>query len=159
MKDKKPIVTLRLFSPFGYYDDPNRLIPTIILSVIDGKPPQLSSRSFVRDFIFIEDVIDAYEKAAQSTVICGEVLNVGSGCQSSIGEVADRIVSMIDNGVAPIWGNAPKRDNEPTVWEARIAKARSLIGWQPQHSLDEGLKQTVEWFTANRSLYRNEGAK
>ncbi len=155
-RDKKPIVTLRLFSPFGYYDDPNRLIPTVILSGIAGKPPLLASRAFVRDFIFIEDIVDAYEKTIGSDAIAGEVLNIGSGHQSSIGEVADLIVSMTGNKVVPIWGNTPKRDNEPSMWEASISKAQSLIGWQPKFSLEKGLKKTVEWFTANRSLYEHE---
>ena len=61
-----PIVTLRLFSPYGRYEQKSRLVPSVILAALQKINPKISSRQFVRDFIFIDDVLDAYEAVTQS---------------------------------------------------------------------------------------------
>ena len=60
---KLPIVTLRLFSPYGRYEQKTRLVPSVILAALQRINPRISSRQFVRDFIYIDDVLDAYESA------------------------------------------------------------------------------------------------
>jgi nucleoside-diphosphate-sugar epimerase len=152
-KDKKPIITLRLFSPYGYYDDASRLIPSVILSCLSQKAPSVSSPDFVRDFIFIDDILDAYARAVDAPLKGREIINVGSGHQSAIGETVTTIIRLMGDHIQPEWGNAPKRSNEPKKWEADIGKARELLGWAPAYGMEKGLKKTIEWFKDHRAFY------
>jgi nucleoside-diphosphate-sugar epimerase len=73
---KLPIVTLRLFSPYGYFDGQSRFVPTIIKSCLDNIPVNLSNPNYVRDFIFIDDVIDAYTYFLNGNKYYGEIFNI-----------------------------------------------------------------------------------
>lgn len=140
-----PVVTLRLFSPYGPWDDQRRLIPYLIRSLSAGETPRLSTPGSVRDFIFIDDVLDLYESVAGSAVVPGGIFNAGSGRQHTIGEVAG-ILHRIIGGPEPAWGEERPQRPEPETWVADISKTVSGFGWQPSRSLENGLERTVEWF-------------
>jgi len=154
-REKIPIVTLRLFSPYGYYEEPTRLIPSVVISCLKGINPEVSSSNSVRDFIFIEDVIDAYMKIAEASDINGEIFNIGYGKQHSVGEVVSKIVELTGNYIRPKWGSVSPRANEPNIWQADIAKAKDVLRWEPKYSLEKGLTNTVKWFMENMVLYEN----
>ena len=160
--EKLPIVTLRLFSPYGYYEELTRLVPSVIISCLTGKNPKVSSPEPVRDFIFIEDVLDAYIKAANVPNAGGEIFNIGYGQQHSVGEVVNKIVELTGGKVNPEWGGISKRTNEPTIWQADISKAKDILKWEPRYDLEEGLNKTIKWFEENIGLYKeviNQEAK
>ena len=148
-----PIVTLRIFSPYGPWDDPQRLIPYVIASLLSGTVPALSNPAFVRDYIFIDDVIDAYLAVMAADIIAGEIYNVGSGRQTGIGEAVDRIVTVLDNGITPRWGAEPPRKTEPAVWVADTGKLQSHFNWKAATSLEGGLQQTVGWMREHLASY------
>jgi nucleoside-diphosphate-sugar epimerase len=153
------IFTLRLFSPFGYFEDPNRLIPYVINNCLLNKELQLSDPNFVRDFVFVEDVIEAYFSLAKSAnyVATGEIFNVGSGRQRSLEEIVDKISSLTNYCKSPMWGTRKSRPFDTSEkWEANIEKIRRNIKWGPKTSLDEGLKKTIKWFMNNSNLYLSE---
>ncbi|RLF51872.1 MAG: NAD-dependent dehydratase [Thermoplasmata archaeon] len=152
-KERLPIVTLRLFSPYGYYEEPTRLIPSVIKSCLLNKNPKVSSPHSVRDFIFVEDVVNAYIKAINFSSSSGEVFNIGYGQQHSVGYVVNKIIRLTGDKVKPEWGSIPKRSNEPTSWQADISKAKDILHWKPKYSIEHGLKKTIEWFEKNISLY------
>jgi len=152
--EKMPIVTLRLFSPYGSYEGPNRLIPSVILDCLRGKNPKITSPASVRDFIFIEDVMDAYQKILDAREVRGEIINIGSGNQHSVGDVVDRIIELTGREVVPEIGGASKWSNEPEKWEADITKAKTLLNWEPKYDLTRGLDASVKWFRENRELYK-----
>ena len=152
-REKMPIVTLRLFSPYGYYEESTRLIPAVIMACLRGENPKVTSPNYVRDFIFIEDVTDAYIKVIETSDISGEIFNIGYGKQHSVEEVVDEIIKLTKSEVKPEWGNAPKWQNEPNKWRADISKAKDILKWQPKHSLEQGLAKTVKWFMENMPLY------
>ena len=155
-REKIPIATLRLFSPYGYYEEPTRLIPSVVVSCLKGRNPEVSSPNSVRDFIFIEDVIDAYMKVIGTSDIGGEIFNIGYGEQHSVGEVVNMIVELTGNNVRPGWGSVPKRANEPNVWQADVTKAKDILKWEPKYSLEEGLAKTIKWFRENMILYNKQ---
>ena len=95
--NKLPLVTLRLFSPYGYYDAKTRLIPTVIISCLQGKEIKLSQKDSKRDFIFIDDVVEAYLAASRLVNSTGEIFNIGSGIQYTIEEITSNIVNLIGN--------------------------------------------------------------
>jgi nucleoside-diphosphate-sugar epimerase len=154
-KEGMPIVTARLFSPYGYYEDKSRLIPYVILSCLRKENPMLSSPDSVRDFIFIEDVISAYEKIiSNKDKIKGEVFNIGSGKQHTVEEAVKDIIGITGADVEAGWGRVDNPRNEPEHWQADISKATDMLGWVPEYSLSQGLKKDIDWFKENTGLYK-----
>jgi nucleoside-diphosphate-sugar epimerase len=151
-REKIPVVTLRFFSPYGYYEEATRLIPSVIISCLRGRNPEVSSPNSVRDFIFIEDVIDAYMDVIKTSDIGSKIFNIGYGEQHSVREVVNMIVELTGNNVRPEWGSVPKRAIEPNVWQADITKAKDVFKWEPKYSLEKGLAKTVKWFMENMNL-------
>jgi nucleoside-diphosphate-sugar epimerase len=141
----RPIVTLRLFSPFGCFEEPTRLIPSVIRQCLQRVAPQVTDGTAVRDFIFIEDVVDFCLLVGLGRPVRPDVFNVGSGTQHSVREVVEKIVAISGTKVSPKWGALPVRPHEPTMWVADISKAKKLYGWEPKHSLEQGLRLTIEW--------------
>ena len=139
-----PIFTIRLFSPYGYWDDPKRLIPYVIQSFLKQEAPRLSTPHSVRDYIFIEDILRLYQHIAQAPLLPTGIYNAGSGRQTSLGEVVDLIREIVGSKVAPAWGSVGVKRTEPAVWLADTDKTRQ-IGWQAAIDLREGLRRTIEW--------------
>lgn len=149
---RQPIVTVRLFSPYGPYEDSTRLIPSVIRWCLLGQAPEVTSGEQVRDFVFIEDVVDCYLRIPGAGLRPGAILNVGSGRQMTVRGVVQRIIELSGTSVQPRWGAIPLRPNETTTWVADLSKVRTALGWQPTTTLDEGLRKTIAWFNAHRSL-------
>jgi len=153
MTENLPIVTLRLFSPYGPYEQKSRLVPSVILAALQKINPKITSRQFVRDFIFIEDILDAYEAVINLKNASGKIFNIGSGQQHSVGEVVDMIVGLLGNEVTYEVGIPQAWKNEPAFWQADIQRAKSELDWEPEYSLGKGLAATIDWFKLNKGLY------
>jgi nucleoside-diphosphate-sugar epimerase len=149
-----PVVTLRLFSPYGPWDDPKRFIPYLIGSLLKGQSPRVSTPQSVRDWIYIDDVLDLYLRTDALRRLSGEVINVGSGVQSSLGEVAELAQGVVGTGVQVAWGAVASTRSEPASWVSDIGKAREQLGWQPTTSLTAGLERTVCWMREHLERYR-----
>lgn len=153
-KHNLPIVTLRLFSPYGYFDDGSRAVSYIILSCLKNKTVNISSPDSMRDFIFIDDVVDSYEKAlGRNSSIGSGIFNIGSGKQCSIEKLAAKIASAVDNNIVVKYRKKSLSWIEPKVWVADISKSDAGLRWKPKFNIDEGLKKTIDWFRANKGLY------
>jgi len=149
-----PIVTLRLFSPYGYFDDKSRLVSYIILSCLENKTVNIASPNSVRDFIFIEDVVDAYEKTMEkSDKVGGSIFNIGSGKQCSVERLAAKISRAMGNNMAVKYEIKPSARIEPKNWIADISRPYTELDWKPRFNLDEGLKKAISWFRENREFY------
>ena len=151
---KKPITTLRLFSPFGPYDDHRRLISKAILDLLAGKELNLANPDSVRDYIFIEDIIKLFLELKDRTAdFGGEVFNVGSGKEHKISEMVHLITKFIDSETKINWGKTISQPWEPLKWEANMTKVFSVFKWRPEYSLEQSIKETISWFKKNRDLY------
>lgn len=148
-----PMITLRVFSPYGPWDDPKRLIPYVISSLLHEKAPVLSRPDSVRDYIYIDDVVDAYLAVTGAPIVPGAIYNVGSGQQTMIGDLVGRIVEVIGAGVSPVWGTREIARPEPTKWVAEINALKSHGQWQPTVTLEDGLQKTIFWMRDNLSSY------
>lgn len=153
INENLPVVTLRLFSPYGMYEDRSRLIPSVIINTICQKNPKISSRKFVRDFIFIDDVLMAYEALIDHPVSGGQIYNIGTGKQHTVGEVTDTVLRLLGNKVDYELGVPQNWKNEPGFWQANIDKAKLELRWEPKYNLEKGLKATIDWFKKNIALY------
>jgi len=145
------ILTLRLFSPYGYFEDPDRLVPYLIRSCLNDEPVVLHNPKAVRDFVFIEDVVNAYLSAVNSAgkVTSGEIFNVGSGRQHSVKDIFDIVKRNTHYEKEAIVGNSKsgmRPGDKAIIWEAEITKIRKALGWEARRTLSEGIKKTVAWF-------------
>lgn len=153
----RPVVGLRLFSPFGPFDSPERLIPSVIIKALRNEDILLSNPKGVRDFIFIEDVVGAYLKSINlASKFKGEIFNVGSGREVTVGEVVDIICQLTNTKSKIKWGEEAPRPWDIVHWRADINKIQNFFDWKPNYSFEEGLKKTIQWFRNNLSLYKNE---
>ncbi len=151
-KLKAPMLTLRLFSAYGYYEDGRRLIPALALALLRGQRFKLLPAA-VRDFVFIEDVAAAYIYFADKAKdYPGEVFNIGTGEMHTAQDVLDGLRAALHNPPLPGYDEAEPKQTEPKVWVADTAKARAA-GWQAKYSLAEGLQKTADWFKENLLLY------
>ena len=149
-----PIATLRLFSPYGYFDDGSRAISYMILACLNNKPVYITSPDSVRDFIFIDDVVDSYEKVlVKNENLGGGIFNIGSGKQCSIQKLAVKIAGMIDSDIVIKYQKKSSARIEPKSWVADISKTRAFLKWKPNFNIDQGLKKTIDWFRENKRLY------
>lgn len=160
-----PIATLRLYSVYGPYEDPGRLIPTIIREGLKGKLPPLVAPDVARDYIYIDDVCQAFICAAIRLTETrteprheldedshtdlgfqlGTIFNVGSGKQTTIREVVELAKNLMSIEECPVWGTMENRRWDTASWVANAMKAKEQLGWQAQTSFAEGLQKTIDW--------------
>lgn len=144
---KVRIPTLRLYSIYGPYEEPARLIPNLIIEGLKGRLPPLVRPEISRDFVYVADVEEAYLLAAmRPTQEFGAIYNVGSGIQFSLREVVEIACREIKISYAPEWETMPDRTWDTNVWVANNRKIRQELGWQPRHTFEEGFQKTVKWF-------------
>ncbi|WP_238883211.1 NAD(P)-dependent oxidoreductase [Clostridium sp. YIM B02551] len=154
--EKLPIASVRLFSPYGYYEDKSRLVSSSILSCIRNENPKLASREAVRDFIFIEDALDMMKKVSESENIYGKIYNCGTGKQHSIGDIVETIINISQKNLIPHWGKVEGRKSDTAKWEADMTLVKKELGWSPKFSLEQGIKKSYEWYKENIGLYTEE---
>lgn len=145
-----PIITMRLFSPYGYFEESGRLMPNIIKAGLNNENFNAPSPSLVRDFIFIEDVVDAYLKAINAIDnIKGRIFNIASGEQHSIAEIAHIVEKILNRKIKISYGKIAAKQHEPKMWVADISEAKKMIGWSPANSIEDGLAKFIEWINSN----------
>jgi nucleoside-diphosphate-sugar epimerase len=139
--------TLRLYSVYGPYEEPTRLIPTIIVRGLRGELPPLANPDTARDYVYVEDVIDAFLLAATQPIRePGAVYNVGTGIQTSLREVVEVARSVIGIPVEPQWGTMTDRQWDTSIWVADNRKIQAELGWRPHHPFEQALRLTADWF-------------
>ncbi len=149
------IPTLRLYSVYGPYEERDRLIPNIIIYGLKGLLPPLVEPKTARDYIYVRDVEKAYLLlASEPNGKGGEVYNLGTGVQISLGEVVKLARRLFNLSVEPQWGTMPKREWDTTIWQANNARMIG-VGWRPEFSFEQGFQETVEWFQGHPELFRH----
>jgi UDP-glucose 4-epimerase len=150
-------VTLRLFPPYGPADNERKLIPFVINSLNLGNPPEMTSGLQKWDFIYVEDIVEAYIKLINcSDSFQCEIFNIGTGTPVSVREVVKKIEKSLKTTSKPIWGVIPHRKNESWFNSADINKAKKILNWEPRTTLEEGLKLTVDWYKSFGWLRKND---
>jgi NAD dependent epimerase/dehydratase len=151
-----PVTTLRPFNTFGPRQSSRAVIPTIISQALSQKTILLGAMAPKRDFTYVADTISAFFAVAESDKTIGEVYNAGSNIEISIGDLAEKIVTLMDKEVKIIFDATRIRPSTSEV-EQLMADSRKLTqttGWEPKTSLDEGLTQTINWISENIRLFK-----
>ncbi len=152
------IVTLRLFSVYGAYEEPKRLIPNLMMAALQDSPIEMASPQTVRDLIHIDDVVDIYLKIDKLAVLRGEILNIGTGVQTSLEQLVTAMGQVNGKPIMARWGAMPARGWDSNIWVADISKVRRMTGWIPRIGIHEGLSRSLQWFRRNRRFYENHPA-
>ncbi len=142
-----PTVNLRLFSIYGPWEEPDRLIPRLIEHAASGSLPPLVSPEISRDFIYIDDCVEAFINAARymNPEIYGESINIGSGIKTTISELVDITIKDFGLEITPTWGSMKNRNWDIENWYGNYDKAEKLIKWKPLTTVEEGLKKYAAW--------------
>ncbi len=149
-KHALPVLYFRLFNTFGERQGKEYLFTTIISQAINNGYVDLWNDKPVRDFTYVKDIIDAFVCGLQ-TKFCGGPINLGSGKEISIGELAERIVNTLkEKGV----DSEIKFLNKEVIGPMRLlcdnTKAQRLLKWTPKTPLQEGINNTVSWYIENK---------
>jgi nucleoside-diphosphate-sugar epimerase len=143
-----PAIMIRLFLVFGPHQKLDRFLPQIISSCLLNKKFPVSKGEQLRDFCYVEDVIDGIFLAMESKNLYGNIFNIGSGRPIKIRDLVNKIVEIIGKG-EPIFGALPYRDNENMSLYADISKANLLLKWKAKTIFDEGLLKTIKHYRIN----------
>ncbi len=144
-----PAVTLRLYSVYGAFEDPRRLIFALVKHGLDGGLPPLVAPETARDFVYVEDVCEALVLAAeQAGGRAGEIYNVGSGHQTTLRELVERVRDQLAISVEPDWGAHPQRAWDTDVWCASTKHIARDLEWSAKTGIEEGLRATIAWMRA-----------
>ena len=138
-------VELRLFSVYGPWEPPHRLIPRAIRAALAGTELPLTPPGLRRDPVFVEDVADACLRASAAPGVGGTTINVGSGAQVANEEIVAAIERVTGRPIAAQPGAYRPHGTDRRCWIADVGRARELLGWTPRHSLEQGLAVTVAW--------------
>jgi nucleoside-diphosphate-sugar epimerase len=145
------IPTLRLYSVYGPYEEPTRLIPTLIRLGLEGKLPPLVNPNTAHDYVHADDVVEAFLLAAEPGGDPGAIYNVGTGVQTSLEEAVRVARRLMDIESEPQWGSMPGKIWDTNCWVCDNAKILTELGWKPRLSFEEGLRKTIDWTLASRA--------
>jgi len=152
-----PVSIIRPFNTFGPRQSARAVIPTIITQVLTPVPQiTLGSIYPTRDYTYVEDTVGAFIMMAESKDSIGEIINIGSGFDISIGDIAKKVLAL--TGVSKQISQDAKRIRPVKSEVERLccdnAKAKRLLGWEPRITFEEGLQKTIQWISANMDLYK-----
>ena len=140
-----PVVILRPFMTYGPGQAPSKLIPAVTLSLLRGERPKLSSGKARADWVYVGDVVEGFIAAATAPGIEGETIDLGSGSLTRMSDLVEKLVKIAGSSIEPDFGALPDRPNENAI-TADISLAKKQLGWRATTALDEGLRQTVDWY-------------
>ena len=143
--NKLPIITVRPFHVYGPYEEPTRLIPTLIRNLLKNKDSRLVSPDIVRDLIFVDDAINLCLKIASRPNVDGDIFNIGTGKQSTIREIYSNLNKLLNCNIKPRWNSMKRRSWDQKVWKADMSKVKRRFNWKPKYNLKQGLTKTINW--------------
>ncbi|HEX4743709.1 MAG TPA: NAD-dependent epimerase/dehydratase family protein [Candidatus Limnocylindria bacterium] len=154
-RDGARVVSLRLYSAYGPWEEPTRLVPQLILAGLEGRLPPLVDPTIARDLVHVDDVCEAFVVAAGAERVPSTVYNVGTGTQTTLREIVDAARRTMRISAEPRWGSMPDRAWDTGVWVADPRRIEQDLGWRARTSFADGLARTVDWLRdpAIRSLY------
>ncbi len=151
-----PVVTVRPFNTFGPRQSARAIIPTVISQCLVGQTVRLGSTTPTRDLNYVANTVEGFVKAAEAPRAIGQTVNLGSGREISVGDLARKIAELIGQDIQIECDQQRLRPDASEV-ERLLADnrlARELLGWEPQVDLETGLLHTIEWMRASLERYR-----
>jgi UDP-glucose 4-epimerase len=148
-----PILVARLYSIFGPYEEPSRLIPTLVIHGLFNRLPPLVHPNIARDFVYVDDACQALLALAKSKEIMpGEIFNISSGKQTTIRELVDIIKTIFTIEDEPDWGTYPERQWDTGIWHGSFLKINQAVGWRPTCTIADGIQKMICWLAEHPNL-------
>lgn len=146
-----PVVNLRLYAVYGPYEDSSRLIPVLCESSLRGELPVFAAPEVCRDFIHVDDVIEAFADAVleMGPELAGESINIGTGVPTTLLQLAEVAKTCFSLSAEPHFSPAAGRVWDTDHWYANPDKASRLLGWSARTTLTEGLERTRAWWRSH----------
>lgn len=149
-------VTLRLYYVYGPGQPPMTLIPSAVCAALQDRDLPMTAGRQRRDFVYVEDVIEGYLRAAVAPDLDGRSIDLGSGQSHEIGQVVMRLFELAGSKGRPLLGALPYRPGEIMNQVADTRAARELLDWQATTNLEDGLRQTIEWYKVEGDKWKVE---
>lgn len=151
-----PAVTVRPFNTYGPRQSARAVIPTIITQALTADCIRLGNLDARRDFTYVRDTVSGFLRAAVAYDVTGREINLGTGDDISVGELAEAIISLVGRPVEIAVESERLRPEKSEVMRllSDNGQARRLLGWQPVYSLEEGLRETIAWIGDHLEFYR-----
>ncbi len=150
-----PIVILRPFNTYGPRQSARAIIPTIITQIRKGSDTiKLGNLKPTRDLTYVKDTANAFYKAMITDGINGEVISVGNGKEITMGDLVKLIGELMGADINVVQDKERFRPEKSEVMRLLCdnTKGKEKLGWEPEYSLREGLKETIEWFSNEENL-------
>lgn len=151
-----PVTTVRPFNTYGPRQSTRAVIPTVITQALSADSIRLGSLDPRRDFLFVRDTVAGFMACAASPACVGEVINLGTGSDVTVGEIVRQIQLLVDREMPIITENQRVRPAKSEVLRLICdnRKARDLAGWFPTVTLSQGLEETVVWMRMHLEQYK-----
>lgn len=150
-----PIVIVRPFNTFGPRQSARAVIPTIITQLLSGKEKlELGDLSPTRDFNYVKDTVNGFIALAESDISIGEEVNIATGIEQTVGDVAEYLISIINPNAVIVNDDLRIRPKNSEVFRliGDNSKIKALTEWEPKFNLYDGLLETVKWFNVDGNL-------
>lgn len=154
--NRRAVYTVRPFSVYGPLELSTRMVPSVIQAACIQQPLAMSSPYYVRDYIYIDDMVDALLAVERMRPTAHFIFNAGTGVQSTIADVVKKVEMVVGTRLLVEWGAKEPRPWEPTSWVAQPDLASKVLDWRPTFSLQAGIEKTVKWFK-NRKTWEEDG--
>lgn len=150
------LIILRPFGIFGEFEGLHKFFPQLIEKLLNGQPIQMTAGEQIRDYIYVDDLIDGYIAASVAPMYnTTEIINIGSGTGTSLKDLALLVSKQLGVSSSLLkFKSLPYRPDEMMYLVANIDKAKALLGWAPKTPKDKGLEKTINWYKINiETLY------
>lgn len=151
-----PVAIIRPFNTFGPRQSARAVIPTVIVQALTGTKTRLGSLTPTRDFTFVEDTARGMICAAEAPEVVGTVTNLGNMKEIAIGDLVTLIARLVGKPLEIEQQNSRVRPEKSEVERllADNSRAREVLKWTPQVSLEDGLRTTIDWLREHLAEYR-----
>lgn len=147
----RPIITLRLFTPYGPFIQHGRLIYELMNRALKNEEINVTNPKITRDFLYAEDLIDLLIEAADKAgEYKGKIFNAGSGQAVSLESLVSEVLKITESNSKISWGSFSVQAYDAEIWQADLTKTLSYFKWRPRNSLTAGLTKTADWFIKNK---------
>lgn len=152
IRHQRKVITLRPFYVYGPGERETRLIRTIIHSALGNIELKLTSFDETRDFVFIEDLLNAYLFAASDRVQGSHIINIGTSTETSLKSVIEIIEDLTHKKLKISEGTYERRPWSSNCWAADASKAKQILNWSPTYTLREGISQVLKWHCSQKQV-------
>jgi len=148
----KPIITFRIFNPYGPDMEPGRLVYEVVRRALKNEEIMLTRPEVSRDFNFIDDLVDLFVEAMdKASARKGEIFNAGNGVVTTIEDLVGLALRITGSKSAVKWGGAKDVAYDRGCQEADMEKTLSAFRWRPKYDIEAGIKKMAEWFASRET--------